>query len=125
MGPGLFNGTFYVLQKPLNVKEVTIRLNPVQSGLVDNIMVTEHMEQLKYELCSTGNGLIYHKDHYELVPGQQIHDYQPLINHSNILSFHSFINFFIFKKRDFINIYFIIISSSKCKLPTQPMSRCN
>ena len=44
MGPGLFNGTFYVLQEPLNVEEVTIRLNPVQSGLVYNIMVTEQME---------------------------------------------------------------------------------
>ena len=95
MGPGLFNGTFYVLQEPLNVEEVTIRLNPVQSGLVDNIMGTEHIEQLKYELRSIGNGLIYHKDHYELVPSQRIRDYQPLINHSNILSFHSFINFFI------------------------------
>ena len=70
MGPGLFNGTFYVLQEPLNVEEVTIRLNPVQSGLVDNIMVTERIEQLKYELHSIGNGLIYHKDHYELVPSQ-------------------------------------------------------
>ena len=70
MGPGLFNGTFYVLQEPLNVEAVTIRLNPVQSGLVYNIMATESIEQLKYELRSIGNGLIYHKDHYELVLGQ-------------------------------------------------------
>ena len=125
MGSGLFNGTFYVLQEPLNVEEVTIRLNPVQSGLVDNIMVTEQMEQLKYELRSIGNALIYHKDHYELVPGQQICDYQPLINHSNILPFHSFLIFFICKKQNFINIYFIIVCSSKCKLPTKPTSRCN
>ena len=52
MGPRLFNGTFYVLSKQLNVETVMVRLNPVQSGLVDNIMATECMQQLKYELGS-------------------------------------------------------------------------
>ena len=44
MGPGLFNGTFYVLQEALNVKTLTVRLNCVQSGLVDNIISMEHIE---------------------------------------------------------------------------------
>ena len=80
MGPGLFNGTFYVLQEALNVKTLTIRLNCVQSGLVDNIITTEHIERLKYELRSIANGLIYHKDHYELVHSYRMLDYQPLID---------------------------------------------
>ena len=88
MGQGLFNGKFYVLQEPLNVDTINVRLNPVQSGLVDNIMHTEHMEWLKYELSSILNGLIYHKDHYELVRSSRIHDYQLLIDHSNIFLFH-------------------------------------
>ena len=90
MGKGLFNGTFYVLKEALNIKTLTVRLNCVQSGLVDNIMSTEHMEQLKYELWSIVNSLIYHKDHYELVRGYRMRDYQPLIDRSNI-SFHNFI----------------------------------
>ena len=67
MGQGLFNSTFYILQEALNVDTINIRLNPIQSGLVDNIMHTEHIERLKYELGAILNGLIYHKDHYEFV----------------------------------------------------------
>ena len=90
MGQGLFKWTFYVLQEALNVETLTVRLNCVQSGLVDNIMSTERIERLKYELRSIANGLIYHKDHYELVRGYRMQDYQTLIDHSNI-SFHNFI----------------------------------
>ena len=67
MGQGLFNSTFYILQEALNVDTINIRLNPVQSCLVDNIMHTEHIERLKYEVGAILNGLIYHKDHYEFV----------------------------------------------------------
>ena len=79
MAQGLFNGTFYILQEALNVDTINIRLNPVQSGLVDNIMHTECIERLKHELGAILNGLIYHKDHYEFVHGSRIRDYQPLI----------------------------------------------
>ena len=64
MAKGLFNCTFYILQEVLNVDMINVRLNPVQSGLVDNIMHTECIERLKYELGAILNGLIYHKDHY-------------------------------------------------------------
>ena len=87
MGEALFNGTFYILQEALNVEMINIRLNPIQSSLVDNIMHTEHIEWLKYELGAILNGLIYHKDHYEFVHSSRIHDYQPLIDHSNISIF--------------------------------------
>ena len=88
IGQGLSNGTFYILQEPLNVDSINVRLNPVQSSLVDNIMHTEHIEWLKYELGAVVNSLIYHKDHYELVCISKICDYQPLIDHSNIFLFH-------------------------------------
>ena len=95
MGPGLFSGTFYVLQEALNVETLTIRLSLVQSGLVNNIMSTKHIEHLKHELGSIVNGLIYHKDHYELVRDNRICDYQPLIQHSNIFLYNLFQKLFI------------------------------
>ena len=91
MAQALFNSTFYILQEAHNVDTINIRLNPVQSGLVDNIMHTEHIERLKYELGAILNGLIYHKDHYEIVHSSRIHDYQPLIRHSNIYNIFSLI----------------------------------
>ena len=91
MAQGLFNGTFYILQEALNVDKINIRLNPVQSGLVDNIIHTEHIERLKHELGAISNGLIYHKDHYELVHSFRIRDYQTLIQHSNIYNIFSLI----------------------------------
>ena len=83
MGPGLFHGTFYILQEPLHVPSVHVRMNLDQSRLVDNILSTERIQQLKYELGAISHGLIYHKDHYEIVQGARIHQYQPLVNHSN------------------------------------------
>ena len=91
MAQGLFNGTFYILQEALNVDTINIRLNPVQSDLVDNIMHTECIERLKHELGAISNGLIYHKDHYEFVHSSRICDYQPLIQHSNIYNIFSLI----------------------------------
>ena len=83
MGPGLFCGTFYILQEPHHVPSVHVRMNLDQSPLVDNILSTEHIKQLKYELGAISHGLIYHKDHYEIVQGARIYQYQPLVNHSN------------------------------------------
>ena len=91
MAQGLFNGTFYILQEALNVDTINVRLNPVQSGLVDNIMHIEHIERLKHEFGAISNGLIYHKVHYELVHGSRIHDYQPLIQHINVYNIFSLI----------------------------------
>ena len=63
MGQGIFSRTFYVLQEPINVQSVNVRLNIVQTGLVDNILYTEQMQCLRHELGGIANGLIYHKDH--------------------------------------------------------------
>ena len=63
MGPGLFCGTFYILQEPLHVPSVHVRMNLDQSRLVDNILSTERIQWLKYEWGSISHGLIYHKDH--------------------------------------------------------------
>ena len=83
MGPGLFRGTFYILQEPLHIPSVHVRMNLDQSRLVDNILSTECIQWLKYELGAISDGLIYHKDHYKIVQGARIHQYQPLVNHSN------------------------------------------
>ena len=83
MGPGLFCGTFYILQEPLHVPSIHVRMNLDQSRLVDNILSTERIQHLKYELGAISHGLIYHKDHYKIVQGARICQYQPLVNHSN------------------------------------------
>ena len=84
MGQGIFSGTFYVLQEPINVQSVNIRLSVVQTGLVNNILYTERMQCLRHELGGIANGLIYHKNHYKLIPNSTVRHYQPLIQHSNI-----------------------------------------
>ena len=84
MGQGIFSRTFYVLQKLINIQSVNVRLNIVQTGLVNNILYTEQMQCLRHELGGIANGLIYHKDHYELIPNSTVRHYQPLIQHSNI-----------------------------------------
>ena len=43
MGQGIFSGTFYVPQEPINVQSVNVRLNVVQTGLIDNILYMEQM----------------------------------------------------------------------------------
>ena len=108
MAQGLFNSTFYILQEALNVDTINFRLNPIQSGLVDNIMRTEHIEWLKHELGAISNGLLYHKDHYEFVHSSRIHDYQPLIHHSNILIF-----FHLFHLCIFIFYFLFSVNSKK------------
>ena len=86
MTPGIFQGTFYILQEPLNVDKITIRLNRLQTALYDQIIATERMQCLMAELGAIGDGLIYHKDNFQLVHGAGVQNYQPLINHSNQLT---------------------------------------
>ena len=104
MGQGIFSGTFYVLQEPINVQSVNVRLNVVQTGLINNILYTEWMQRLGHELEGIANGLIYHKDHYKLIPSSTVLHYQPLIQHSNIYLL--FYIYFRFQKM----IYNIILS---------------
>ena len=47
MGPGIFYGTYYIVQEPLNVETLSICLNPIQKALVDQILTTECMDHLK------------------------------------------------------------------------------
>ena len=44
------------------------------------------MQRLMAELGAIGDGLIYHKDNFQLVHGTAVQNYQPLINHSNELT---------------------------------------
>ena len=45
-------------------------------------MATEHIQRLHFEMGSIGEGIIYHKDHYENLPNIRVDEYQPLIDHS-------------------------------------------
>ena len=101
MGQGIFSGTFYVLQEPINVQSVNIRLNVVQDGFIDNILYTEWMQCLRHELGGIAHGLIYHKDHYEPIPNATVRHYQPLIQHSN--NFYYFIYKCHFQKKSIYN----------------------
>ena len=125
MGQGIFSGTFYVLQEPINIQLVNVRLNIVQTGLIDNILFTEWMQCLRHELGGIANSLIYHKDHYKLIPNSTLCHYQPLIQHSNIFII---LYIFPFSKKIIYNvilskqIYFqnVILTSSNTFSPPQP-----
>ena len=67
MGRGLFTGTFYTLQEPLYVDRTRIQLNNFQVHLVQGILATERMQHLLSKLGAIGDGIIYHKDHYEYI----------------------------------------------------------
>ena len=98
---GIFSGTFYVPQELINIELVNVRLNIVQTGLIDNILYTEQMQCLRHKLGGIANGLIYHKDHYELIPNSTVCHYQPLIQHSNIFTI---IYLFPFSKKLIYNV---------------------
>ena len=83
MGSSLFAGTFYVLQEPLHVQMLNIRCNRAQTALARDIMATECIRCLHFEMGGIGEGIIYHKDHYEDLPNVRVDSYQPLIDHSN------------------------------------------
>ena len=82
MGSGIFAGTFYLLQEPLHVDSLSIRHNQIQTRLVQDIMATERIQRLHCEMGAIGEGIIYHKDHYEDLPHIRVDSYQPLIDHS-------------------------------------------
>ena len=127
MGQGIFSSTFYVPQDPINIQLVNIRLNVVQTGLIDNILFTEWMQCLRHKLGGIAHGLIYHKGHYKHIPNATVRHYQPLIQHpSNIFYYFVYI-YFCFQKKKFIILYYqkkfnfknIILTSSNTFSPLQ------
>ena len=75
MGEGLFRGTLYIIHEPVHVEKLNIRLNHLQNALVDNILSTECIRHLTFELGAVSHGVIYHKDRYEKIPGATVEDY--------------------------------------------------
>ena len=92
MDCGLFEGSFYVVHEPTYVNKLNVRLNTIQTNLVHHIVSSECIKRLHIEFGAIGDGIIWHKDHFELVPDTPVQEYKPLTMHS-IYNFY-FSNYF-------------------------------
>ena len=80
---GIFKSTFYVLEElDINLRDLDLQLTAQERTIVDNIMETETMEWLVFEFGAVGNGLIWQKHHFEMIPGQGTVQCTALHNHS-------------------------------------------
>ena len=84
MDRGLFEGTFYVVQKPFYTNTIPLHLNDVQNVIYHNILSSEPITRLYHEFGAIGDGVIWHKDEFEIIPDALADEYQPLLDHSNI-----------------------------------------
>ena len=68
---GIFTSTFYVLEAPdIVIEDLDLQLTAQEQTIFDDIMLTETMEHLELEFAAVGNGLVWQKDHFEMIPNQ-------------------------------------------------------
>ena len=68
MDRGIFEGTFYCPEGPeVVLDDMEFDLNPVEETLVDEVMVSETLMRMELDLAAVGNGLVWHKDHFEML----------------------------------------------------------
>lgn len=69
MDRGIFTSTFYVPEGPtISHQPLNLNLTPAENQMVQNVMATETMQRVKLEMAAAGQGLIWHKDHFEVIP---------------------------------------------------------
>ena len=79
---GIFTSTFYVPEEPdVILEDLDLQLTATEQTIVDDIMATETMERLELEFAAVGNGLVWQKDHFELIPNRGTAQCQTLVNH--------------------------------------------
>ena len=67
MDCGLFEGSFYIVQEPTYINKLNVHLNTIQTNLVHRIVSSERIKRIHIEFGTIGDGIIWHKDHFELV----------------------------------------------------------
>ena len=82
MKRGIFTGTFYVPDGPtISTTPLDLQLTVEEQECVDDIIATETLQRIKLEMRAAGQGLVWNKDHFELIPNQGTQQNQALITH--------------------------------------------
>ena len=82
MDRGIFKGTFYCPEGPeVVLDDMEFDLNPIEQTLVDEVMASETLTRTELELAAVGNGLVWHKDHFEMLDDMDVEDCLILMRH--------------------------------------------
>ena len=66
---GIFTSTFYVPEGPdVILDDLDLQLTQGEQDIVDDIMATKTLTRLDIEFGAVGNGLVWQKDHFEMIP---------------------------------------------------------
>ena len=83
MARGIFEGTFYCPEGPeVVLEDMGFDLNLVEASLVEDVMASESLTRMELEFAAVGNGLIWHKDHFEMLDDTDTEDCPVLMRHS-------------------------------------------
>ena len=83
MARGIFEGTFYCPEGPEVVfEDMEFDLNLVEATLVKDVMASESLTRMELEFAAVGNGLVWHKDHFEILDDTYAEDCPILMWHS-------------------------------------------
>ena len=73
--------TFYIPEGPtVSTLPLDLSLTPVEQ-LLQQVMATETMQQMKVEIGAVGDGLLWHKDHFEMIQARSARNCATLMNH--------------------------------------------
>ena len=82
MEQGIFQGTFYCPEGPeVVLQDMPIQLNELETEIVMRVMASETLTHIELELAAVGNGLVWHKDHFEMLPDTGTEECQVLMCH--------------------------------------------
>ena len=72
MGNGGAHRTFYCPETPEQVDQVTFNLANYQTGIVNAAKASRDLTRLSQEFEAIGNGLIWNRDHFEIIPNRGV-----------------------------------------------------
>ena len=82
MMQGIFTLTFYVPEAPdVILKDLDLQLTAAEQNIYNDIMATETLQRLEAELGAIGNGLVWQKDHFEMIANHSTAACQNLLAH--------------------------------------------
>ena len=73
--------TFYILQVPRTVQQLTINLTPPELQVYNAVMASAEIARLRVEIQTAAYALKYNHDFFNLL-SHNYTTYQPLVNHS-------------------------------------------
>ena len=74
--------TFYIPEGPtVSTLPLDLRLTTVEQQLLQQVMATETMQRMKVEIGAVGDGLLWHKDHFEMIQARSARNCATLMNH--------------------------------------------